>query len=189
LRIDTTDSPTLASRGARLELGGVFSRTGLGAETSYERVDARFAWLVSRGESTWLWGLDAGTNLGSELPAYAEFLVGGLLSLGGYGEGELRGQRFGVARLGYRRQLLELPPGLGQGVYAALVLEAGDVWELGEEVDLGSPRWSTTALVGADTVLGPVFLAMARPSAATGGFTLRSGAGSEARLLRCGGPW
>lgn len=177
LATDTTDNPTLASQGARIEVVAELSRTSLGAEDDYDRLGAHLTGLKSWGENTWLLGFDAGTSLGSELPTYAEFLAGGLLSLGGYGEGELRGQRFAIGRLGYRRQLLRLPSAIGQGVYAALVLESGNVWGLGEEVDFDDLRWSATGLIGADTLVGPVFFGYGLTEGGDGRFYFTIGRG------------
>ena len=43
--------------------------------------------------------------------------------------------------------------------YAGVTLEAGNVWEFEDEVSFGSLRKSASIFAGADTPLGPVYLA------------------------------
>jgi NTE family protein len=94
------------------------------------------------------------------LPVREEFLVGGFGSLGGFGEGELRGDASLLGRAGWLKRIAEIPPAL-RAIVAGGWIEAGDAWKRSVDDDL-ELHPSGTAAVGAETPLGPVFLAWAR---------------------------
>jgi len=167
LVVDSLDSATVARRGVRFDTELLLSRPGLGADDDYDRLEASLDAYLSRGAGTFFLGFDVGSNLGTELPAYDDFLLGGFLSLGGYAQGELRGQRYGVGRLGYRRRLEELPAPL-DGLYAALVLEAGQAWR--DSVDLGDVDLGTTIYLGTESFLGPIAFGYGRAEGGRGRF-------------------
>jgi hypothetical protein len=110
----------------------LFSRTALGAADSYDQVDCGYAQFFGRGRR--LFAVSGGTNLGSQLPVYDEFLVGGLFSLGGYSEGEIRGQVMAGATVGYRYRLVSLRSGYGEGVYVGVLVDAANAWPSTHEV-------------------------------------------------------
>ncbi|MEO0617589.1 MAG: patatin, partial [Pseudomonadota bacterium] len=85
-----------------------------------------------------------------------QFLLGGLGRLSGYSRNRFAGQHFALGSLtGYQRlsQSRWLPR------YAGLSLEAGNVWDDRGEVDASSLLFAGALFFGADTVLGPVYLA------------------------------
>jgi NTE family protein len=93
--------------------------------------------------------------------------------LAGHGEGELRGEAFVVGRAGWLRRVAELPPAL-RAVVAGGWVEAGDAWD--PSVDEGlDPRLAGTVAVGAETLLGPVFLAWSRAEGGRGRVTVSVG--------------
>ena len=159
---DTRDRPSIPRRGTALSLQAVLSRRGLGAADSYDRIESAASHFLGKGRHTLFGALTYGTNLGSEIPVYDEFLVGGLFSLGGYSEGELRGQVTAGVTAGYHYRLLSLPSGLGEGIYVGGLVDARNVWADTSEISLDDLRYGFTVVVGADTVAGPLFLAYGR---------------------------
>jgi NTE family protein len=159
---ETLDRPAIPHTGTALRARAELSRSGLGAADSYNRLEIGTLKFAGRKRHTVFGGLDAGLNLGSTIPAYAEFAVGGLFSLGGYSEGELRGQLYGAARLGYHYRLAKLPSALGEGVYVGGLFETGDTWASRDAVTLHGLKRSGTLILGADTIIGPIFLAYGR---------------------------
>jgi len=105
----------------------IFSRDSLGADASYDRVELLASHFRGRGRHTGFAVLSYGTSLGSELPVYDAFVLGGLFSLGGYSEGELRGQVLAGISSGYHFRLADLPSGLGQGLYVGVDGDAANV--------------------------------------------------------------
>ena len=166
LALSTLDRPTIATHGGELRAGVDFSRRALGADASYDRAFGGASRFFGRGRHTGFVVMDGGSNLGTTIPSYDEFTLGGLFALGGYSEGELRGQYFATAKVGYHYRIAALPSGLGQGVYVGALLEAGNVWDRSADISASDLRYSGTVLLGADTIVGPMFLAYA---AAEGG--------------------
>jgi NTE family protein len=159
--LSTLDRPTIATSGGELRAGVAFSRRALGAEADYDKAYGGASRFFGRGRHTGFVVVDGGSNLGSTIPLYDEFTLGGLFSLGGYSEGELRGQYFATAKLGYHYRIAALPAGFGQGVYVGGVVEAGNVWDNPADISAGDLRFGFTALIGADTIIGPMFFAYA----------------------------
>jgi NTE family protein len=155
---DNLDRPAIPRHGSSAVLFALFSRDSLGAEESYDRVEFVASHFRGRGRHTGFAVLSYGTNLGSELPAYDTFTLGGLFSLGGYSEGELRGQVLAGVSGGYHFRLANLPSGLGQGLYVGVDVDAANVWQSTSEVSVSDLLYGVTLLLGADTLVGPVFL-------------------------------
>jgi NTE family protein len=159
---ETLDRPAIPRHGSRLGMRLLVSREALGANDSYDRLEAGVSHFLGRGRHTLFGIADLGTNLGSRIPAYDEFVVGGLFSLGGYSEGELRGQFAGGLTVGYHFRLFSLPAGFGEGVYAGVALDGRNAWATSQEIRTGNLRYGATVILGADTIIGPLFLAYGR---------------------------
>jgi NTE family protein len=99
-----------------------------------------------------------GTGYG-RLPAYDPFLLGGFLRGSGYQMDELIGSRVGLARAVYSYRLASLPSVLGRGIFVGGSLEATQA-STGTDLDGSAKlRPSASLFLGADTSLGPAFLA------------------------------
>jgi NTE family protein len=140
----------------RVEL--LLSRSGLRADRSYERFVLDGGVYQGGDRHRVFLSSTVGSALGGELPAYDEFRLGGLLSLSGFGEGELRGSYLGVLRSGYAYRFARIPPA-SRGLYLAGWAEAGNTWARSEDIDLGDLKVAGTIAFGADTGLGPIFVA------------------------------
>ncbi len=179
LQVDTTDDRAFPRRGLALGVRYFASRLGLGADVSYQRASLEATYFSSLGEDhTVFGGLAGGRRLGEDpLPADAQFDLGGLFSLGGYPAERFRGDAFGVARLGYLRQLASLPPGLGGRVVGGVVAEWGMAWARPDDVRVGDLRLGLTAFLGADTLLGPILLGYGRAEDGSDRFYVALGQG------------
>ncbi|MGH7558492.1 MAG: patatin-like phospholipase family protein [Gemmatimonadota bacterium] len=155
---DRLDDVSFPHQGTFLRLQGLLSREGLGSHRDYDWVELEAKAFATTGPHTGFASATLGSSLGSDLPAYDAFRLGGFLSLSGFGEGALRGSYLGVARVGYLYRLARIPPAL-RGVYLAAWAEGGNVWDRGRDIELGDLLWAGTVALGADTGLGPVFLA------------------------------
>ncbi len=133
-------------------------RAGGVSEGAYRRVDARFDYATSWGAHTWNLSLQGGSRLGTELPVFDLFNLGGPFALSGYRIGQFLGEGFAFGRMTYQHQFFRLPSPLGTGVYAGVSLEAGRIKHripgLAPEGTLGSAG----LFLGADTFIGPLFL-------------------------------
>jgi len=138
----------------------------LGADEEYRRLDVQSVAATSRGRHTLAGLLHGSSALGGELPPAERIGLGGLFNLSGYPQGRVSGSYGGVASLLYLYRLGRLPK-FGDGIYAGLSLEGGNVWETAAEVDAGDLRSSWSVLFGVDTLLGPLYLGHGRSE---GGF-------------------
>ena len=159
LNITRTDSPTVPRQGSVLLIDYLQSQRGLGATDSYTKLGGATYGVASIGRQSFFAGLAGGTEIGAAIPIYDEFALGGLLNLGGFAAGQIRGQRFALARVGTYTLLAQLPSELGAGFYAGAFYEVGDAWETERNL-----RRSVTLMTGADTIIGPILFAVARAS-------------------------
>jgi NTE family protein len=157
--VDRFDNPNFPHRGRGAGLDVYLPRRGLGSDVSYDRIQGSIVQVFGAGRHHVFMGLEGGTNLGSAIPFYDEFPVGGLFSLSGFKQGQLRGQLFGVARAGYYRRSGKLSGISGQAIYLGGWLEAGNAWATSRDVGTGDLHYAATLVIGADTFLGPLFLA------------------------------
>jgi NTE family protein len=155
--LDQLDNVFFPRRGSFVELNGFFSRDHVGADFDYDKVSLRTwnAWSV--GHNTLVGGLEYGTDLGSDIPFFDEYELGGFLNLSGLTRGELQGDVKGLATLGYYWQLAELGA-LGRGFYVGAFAQGGNAWTDVEQIELGDLTYSGTVFAGLDTILAPVYL-------------------------------
>ncbi len=159
LRLDRVDRVTFPRRGVLADVEYILSRTALGADDDYQRLGGSGSAFFSRGRHTFFAGFEGGTSLGSTIPPYHQFTLGGLFSLAGYADMELRGPYAAAGRLGYYASLLKLPTSLGQNIYFGGWIEAGNTWNDTSDISFHSLHETLALLVGADTIIGPVYFA------------------------------
>jgi len=174
LVIDQVDSVNFPRRGV-LFYGELYDASpALGADEEYRHGEAQLVTAGSLGRHTLLAMASGWSALGGRLPPEQRSSLGGLFRLSGLPVGELTGDAGGVAALVYLYQLGRLPA-LGGGVYAGLSVETGDAWLAGARPDLADWRRSAAAVFGADTALGPLYLAYGVTSGGKDSFYLYLG--------------
>lgn len=156
--IDQIDSVNFPKRGVLAFVEAYDARTSLGSDDAYHRLDASVYAAATRGRHTLIGFFKATSALGGTLPLGQGRSLGGLFNLSGLPPGELVGSYGGVGGILYLYRIGRLPA-FGEGLYGGLSLETGNVWPTHEAIDLGNLRRSGSIAVGADTVLGPVYLA------------------------------
>jgi NTE family protein len=168
---DTLDHGTFPTSGTTADVSLVRALRVLGAQTA--RVDPAGSRLLEPHDKlvframrffeyrsrTFFGGVDGGSSLGTELPQPERFRLGGLLSLSGFAEGELSGQHYLIGRAGMHQRVARLVPAFGRGVYAGAWVEAASASERWRDLTAQNVVFSTTVLLGADTVLGPILAA------------------------------
>jgi len=98
-------------------------------------------------------GAEAHSYLRARVAEPYRFTLGGPMRLSASSFDEYRGTDTWLARTGYMRRIAALPTGLGQGLYAALGYEAGEIWSPDARAFLRQD--GTVAVVGA-TPLGVI---------------------------------
>ncbi len=145
-----TDSPATGSAYAAL--------TSLGSAQSYQRLEGSFRVVRSWGSHTVQVGVAGGTDLGSDMPAYESFTLGGPLRLSGYRINQFAGRQYAFGRLMYYNRVFPLPDLLGSGVYAGASAEVGRMSDRFDSLPTPGTLWSGSLFLGADTFLGPAFV-------------------------------
>jgi NTE family protein len=142
---------------SRLEL--YVSRDELGADREYDRLFANIGHAWSFGNWTQLAGLSFGTDLGSDLPSYDAFRLGGFLNLSGLNPNELAGSQMGQASLITYRKVGAVPGLFGGDLYLGGSFEAGNVWQREASSSLSDLRYAGSIWGGVDTLFGPLYAA------------------------------
>ena len=141
--------------------------------------DWRGAW--SRGKYTGIAWLSGGTTVsGSETNVRAWFPLGGFLNLSGVRADSLAGPYYGIARVIGLRSIGRGGEGvLNVPAYAGLSFEIGNAWSSRRDIDLGSTRRDVALFLGADTYIGPVYIAAGYDDQGHSGFYCSSAAASD----------
>jgi NTE family protein len=157
---DKLDSIYFPRRGQQFELEWTAEREGLGASQSADTVEARWQIARSSGRYTMIFSTDFGSTLDDGATPQNLFTLGGFLNLSGVPPGSLSGPHYGIGRLILYRQIgrggsgvLDLP------AYAGVSIEAGNTWQDRDEASFGNLKHDASLFLGADTFLGPIYLA------------------------------
>ena len=169
LTYDTLDSAWAPRSGTRVSLEALSPLAALGADAEYTRAFLMTDGAYSFGPNTISGKLMGGSSFGQEMPYYDQFPLGGFLQLSGYATGQFRGNDMAFGSLKYYRQIAELPPPIGRGLYLGASLEvgwlsAGQVHNpaTGSTVVLSpeDTRYGGSLFFGSDTWLGPAYLGL-----------------------------
>lgn len=158
---DRLDSTTFPRSGQALTLQVRAEQAGRGAEGSDTfTFDWRSAW--SSGKNTAVAWLSGGSTIGgSDTNVRAYFPLGGFLNLSGTAAQSLAGPHYAIARVLYLRSVGRGGEGvLNVPAYAGISYELGNVWTNRSEMSIGSARSDASLFFGADTYIGPAYLAV-----------------------------
>jgi NTE family protein len=155
-RYDSLDSLWFPTQGAFQRVDYRFAREALGASRDYEQAGATGSLAFSRGKNTFLMNYEAGYSFDDAAPIERWFRLGGLGRLSGLVPDQLSGRQMGLFTLAYYRRLndIDILP-----VYAGVSLETGNVWHYSDDISFSDLRTSGSVYAGAETPLGPVYLA------------------------------
>jgi len=151
--LDHVDFPRSGYRG-RLEWRA--NREELGADLDYDQVHLSLSGAGTWGRHTIYGRTIAETTLDENAPENALFRRGGFFDLSGFLNRQLAGQHFGLLEAAYYRRIgnITLLP-----LYAGFSLETGNVWDDRSEITLDNTVLAGSVFLGADTILGPMYLA------------------------------
>lgn len=161
--VDTLDDVRFPKTGTGTSLELVQSVGALGATTDYQRGELIANKAFNWDRNTVVVGGHFGSSVDDNLPLQSRFPLGGFLNLSGLSHDRLSGQNQLFGRLVYYRTLTSAAPELFDiPLYLGASLESGNVWEHKSQIDLRSLRYAGSAFIGADTYVGPLYLAYGR---------------------------
>ena len=156
LRYDRIDNANFPRRGVAAAIGGFWSREAAGASADFEQFAGSFSVGATWGANSMLFSIEGGTTVDDDAPLESQYLLGGLGRLSGHPANRFAGQHYGLASLTSFRRVnrnLWIP------MYAGLSLEAGNVWDSSDQISSGDLQFAGAVFAGADTPLGPLYLA------------------------------
>jgi len=160
LFVDQTDTAFFPRRGYAIGGSAYAAMTSLGSEFDYQRLEGKFRGAVSWGPHTLGYFVSGGTDLGSDMPAYESFTLGGPLRLSGYRVNQFAGREFAFGRLMYYNRTFPLPDLLGSGVFVGGSAEVGRMTDRYDGLPSAGTLWSGSVFLGADTFAGPAYLGL-----------------------------
>jgi NTE family protein len=153
---DSLDSVYFPTKGATATLAYSHASKALGADSDYEQAifEATKAW--SFGRNILLAHSEAAYSFDDLAPLERSFQLGGFTRLSGLIPDQLTGRHLGLLSVSYMRKLvdIDLAP-----VYAGITVEARNVWDFSDDISFGDLQNAGSAFIGAETPIGPVYLA------------------------------
>ncbi len=153
---DSLDNVDFPRSGYLGQLAWRANREDLGADLDYDQVHLSLSGAGTWGRNTY-WGRSIiETTLDQNAPENALFRRGGFFELSGFLNRQLAGQHFGLLEAAFYRRLgnITLLP-----IYAGFSLETGNVWNDRDDIKLDNTVLAGSVFLGADTILGPLYLA------------------------------
>ncbi|MBY9065478.1 patatin-like phospholipase family protein [Hyphomonas sp. WL0036] len=161
--LDTLDDPFFPKTGFRATARWTHGFEGLGDNADYQTLSAAGLNAFSFGKNTVITSFSGGTRLAGTPPLDTLYRIGGLFSLSGYRMEELAGENYVAGRLIYRRSLVNTEELLfGVPLFVGGSVEAGEVWSRPDGFEFDDLRFGGSVYVGANTALGPIYLAFGR---------------------------
>jgi NTE family protein len=153
---DSLDSIWFPTRGAMHRLDYRHASEALGAESAYDQATANGTLAFSLGRNTAALSYELGYSFDDDVNVENWYRLGGFGRISGLAPDQLLGRQVGLATLAVYRRLnrLDLLP-----VYAGFTLEAGNIWATTDEIGFDDLRYAGSLFVGAESPLGPFYLA------------------------------
>ncbi|MEN8162522.1 MAG: patatin-like phospholipase family protein [Acidobacteriota bacterium] len=156
---DTEDSVAFPTTGTKMRFGLVETMDAMGSDSENRQFQMVASTALSVGPYTFRPHLEYGENQ-HPTEIFADlFFLGGPGRLSGLGNNELYGDTLAFARIQAYRRIKGIDmAGIRIRMYAGLSLEAGNVFELNQSVDIDEFLYGGTVYLGAETPIGPLYL-------------------------------
>jgi NTE family protein len=159
LILDQLDNFWFPNKGWFVDLAYQGNRTGLGADTAFNRIQLQALGVRSFNRWTVTGRIGYGDSFGSPLPLGSLFSLGGFRNLSGRPKGQLIGSTMAIGVLQVRYRLTPLPGTVVKGLYVGATAELGNVWTSREDASFDNMHGAWSVYVTSDTLLGPLYLA------------------------------
>jgi NTE family protein len=156
--IDQVDHAWFPRSGYAARATAYAAMKSFGSANDYQRLEATADLVQSWGPHTLNLHVGGGTDLGSEMPAYEAFIMGGPWRLSGFRIGQFAGRQYGFGRAVYYNRMFAMPDLLGSGLYAGATAEVGVIKNRFDGQTAPGTLYSGSVFLGADTFAGPAYL-------------------------------
>jgi NTE family protein len=154
--LDRLDDVYLPTMGNRSTLTAFLARESFGSDDTYDAVELSVTQAGSFGRNTLVGKLKVGTSLGSTIPFYSQFRLGGLFNLAGYPPDSLRGDEKMLLSLTSYRLFKDL--GTLGTLFAGVALETGNVFAAADSPSFSDLQYSGTLFAALSTGKYPIYL-------------------------------
>ncbi len=154
--VDKLDNLRFPGSGVYSNLAWIASRERFGADDSFDQILFDTVATKRWGRQNLIAGMRVFTTLDDNAPIQNLFRAGGFQNLSGFKEDALSGQHYTLLRLGTTRRVNDIS---WLPVYTGASFEFGNVWQRAEDIALDKSLAGLSAFVGADTAIGPFYLA------------------------------
>jgi NTE family protein len=134
-------------------------REGMGSTGDYDQVVFNYTHAFSWGANTVIGSLNASTTLDDNAPLERLYRLGGFLRLSGLQDYQLTGQQAGLASVVFMRRIQKAQ---FLQSYIGASLELGGTWQSTSDVSYDSAIVAGSLFLGADTPIGPLYIAYGR---------------------------
>ncbi len=150
---DSLESGIAPSRGIYFDSMWQHAWNYFGGDKSYDKIQERLLLPFSKKRNTFILGIESGTNLGTEIPFYDKFSLGGFLNLSGVPYDYYRCDRFAKASGIYMYKFHMIPP-----LYLGFSIEGAKVHNIYGFSKDDDFRVAGSVFFAVDTPFGPFYL-------------------------------
>ena len=158
---DTLDNVYFPNSGSTVSVAWTGLRDSMGATTDVDVIEGRIGTVKSWGANTLIGSVKIQSQLREVAGVENLLSTGGLFNLSGFQRDELSGKHTGVGRVIYYRRIRSNPIRglLNASLYVGGSMELGNAWQDSSEVKFSNSLFAGSLFLGADTFIGPVYLA------------------------------
>jgi NTE family protein len=162
MRVDQVDNVNLPHAGFFANADYIGNRTSLGATFSYDQFSGRGFGVQTIGRWTGLAKFEGGTGLGTQIPFYDQYQLGGPFRLSGRPIGQLTGNTYALGALLLYYRLSDTGGVVVKNLSVGVSAEAGNTWAFQAPVSWAGMKHAGSIYVIADTLIGPFFIGYGR---------------------------
>ena len=153
---DSLDNLSFPNHGLFGNLSFIENKESLGANSDYRQLGFSLGGAGTYKRYTFFSRIMFETTLNENAPNNAVFRRGGFLELSGNFNKQLVGQHFGLVEAVFYRRIGDISV---LPIYAGFSVENGNAWDSTSDIDPDNSFFSGSVFVGADTFLGPIYIA------------------------------
>ncbi len=158
LVFDQLDNTSFPHSGGYLNAVFTAGRKGLGSDENFDAIETMGLVPVTFGRSTISAKARWDSLMGGTEDFNQLFFLGGFLELSGMVQNQLYGQQLILGELIYTFRLLKQKV-FNNDLYVGCSVEAGNTWMSKSDVSFDDLRGAFSIFLGADSIIGPVYLA------------------------------
>lgn len=162
MEVDQLDNVNLPHSGGYAKATYYGNRTGLGATSSYDQFFGSGVAVQTVGRWTGLFHAEGGTGLGSQIPFYDQYRLGGLFRLSGRPIGQLFGNTYALASALLYYRLTSTEGAILKNVSIGVSAEAGNTWAFQAPLSWAGMKHAGSIYIIADTLIGPFYIGYGR---------------------------